>query len=761
MTHTAKNWLESQKTTRQVNFKNVIENVYNVSEKMSLTLEEKIDIFKHLFRGREDVFAIYWEKADKSASGYIPACLNEWKQGVCYKLRRMKCKECPSAKYAGLNDYYIDLHLRGQKILGIYPLLEDNQSYFIAADFDGENWVKDVIKFYEKCREYKMPCYIERSKSGKGGHAWIFFDDKYPAYKSRNIAVNTLREAKIIDQFDKEESFDRLFPNQDAHSGRGFGNLIALPLQGKARENNNTIFLDAENDLAPISDQWEFLSQIKKVAISQLDNLYNEFNETNNSYSEQPKKTRSSKTLAVTLANQIFLSKILLPRKLVNYLREELNFANSEFLIKKRMGLSTYKVERFFRLINSTGNSYAVPRGFLGEMINFLNENNIRFTIDDKRYKGKDIKFESSCQLYDYQNTAVSDVLTEESGILVAPSGSGKTIMGLEIISRLKQPALILVHKKQIYNQWLERIENFLNIPKREIGQICSNKKTVGYKVTVAMLQTLSNSENFADELGLNNIGLALVDECHHIPAKTFRKVITRLNPYYLYGLTATPKRKNNDEKLIYIYLGKILHTVSRDFSAKSISAECVPLKSAENRVVIRNTEIDIPFKVKVDNFQVLSKIITFDSGRNKLVVEDVMKEAVNGNKCLILTERKDHVSALNYYLKDKFETITLTGDLSDKHKKEKLKQIESGDFKILIATGQLIGEGTDFPSLNRLFLVYPFAFEGKLTQYIGRIQRGGNSENVIYDYRDIKIKYLEKFFKKREKYYKKYFTIE
>lgn len=424
------------------------------------------------------------------------------------------------------------------------------------------------------------------------------------------------------------------------------------------------------------------------------------------------------------------------------------------------MGLSTYKIERYFKLIESTDDNYAIPRGFLSELVNFLNENNLKFVLNDKRNKCDAVKFESTCKLYDYQQEAVKDVLVEDNGVLVAPPGAGKTIMGIEIIAQLKQPTLILVHKKQIYGQWLQRIESFMNIPKREIGQICGNKKTVGDKITVAMLQTLSNAENFVQDLGLNKIGLVLVDECHHIPAKTFRKVVTKLKPYYLYGFTATPKRKNNDEKLIYIYLGKILHTVSKNFSNQTIDDEFKKEKNIKTKVLIKNTEIDVPFKVKIDNFQILSKIITFDSNRNKLIIDDIIKEAGNGNKCLILTERKEHVEVLSYYLKGNYEIIILTGELTEKQKNEKLKQIEAGNFQIIIATGQLIGEGTDFPNLNSLFLVYPFAFEGKLIQYIGRIQRGQNSDSIIYDYRDVKINYLEKFYKKREKYYKKHFSL-
>lgn len=723
----------------------------------NLTPQEKIDLYKNIFRGRDDVFAMHWEKADGSANGYTPVCLNEWKPNVCYKLQRQKCKDCPHQKYVGLNDYYIDQHLRGNKLYGIYPLLDTNTSYFLAADFDGKNWEKDILKYYKKCKEHELPVLIERSKSGKGGHAWMFFENKYPAFKSRSIGVAILREAGIIDQFSKEDSFDRLFPNQDMLSGKGFGNLIALPLYGKARENNNTVFLDPENNFEPFEDQWEVLQNAKKISYQDLEKIYDVFNSELDEKSKKPKRSTSSK-LSITVDNYILIDKLGIPKALSTFLREELNFVNSDYLIKKRMGISTYGMEKYFKLIESGESEYKIPRGFLKELTNFLNENNIKFKLTDNRNKCEDINFESSCKLYDYQERAVNDLLAEENGILVSPPGSGKTIMGIEMIARLKQPTLILVHKKQIFNQWIERIESFLNIPKREIGQFCANKKKLGKQVTVAMMQTLLKVEDFEKEYGENNFGLILVDECHHIPARTFRQVITKFNPYYLYGLTATPKRKNNDEKLIFIYLGSILHEVDNNYHIPT-SQKTKKAKS-DIQVIVKNTKIDVPFKVKVDNFQVLSKIITFDSDRNKMIVQDIKKEVKNSKKCLVLTERKDHVEVLNYYLKGEYETIVLTGDLSEKQKKEKLKQIDAGNFQVLIATGQLIGEGTDFPNLDCLFLVYPFSFEGKLTQYIGRIQRGENIGGKIYDYRDIKIEYLERFYKKRHKYYAKNFDL-
>lgn len=493
------------------------------------------------------------------------------------------------------------------------------------------------------------------------------------------------------------------------------------------------------------------------MSVIALDDLYNKFNQN-----EKAIKTTSKNSLTIILKEQIFISKTSLSKTLVNFLRENLNFLNSEYLIKKKIGLSAYGLERYFKLIQTNEDNIAIPRGFLDKLIYFLNENNIKFDLKDERVILKPIDFESTAiKLFDYQKEAVDGLLSSENGILVAPPGSGKTIIAIDLISKLKQPALILVHKKQIFNQWLERIESFLNIPKREIGQLVSNKKKVGDKITVGMVQTLNKMADFKDIS--DKFGIIIVDECHHMPARMFRNVITKFNPYYLYGLTATPERKNNDENLIFIYLGEILHEIDKDFDRQKIllNNSKNQTQAEKPKLIIRQTNLEVPFKVKTDNFQMLSKILIFDSGRNSQIVTDIKAEASKGLKCLVLTERKEHVEVLSYYLKREYEIITLTGDLTDKQKKEKVKQVESGNFQILLATGQLLGEGTDFPNLDCLFLVYPFAFSGKLTQYIGRIQRGSNKGSAIYDYRDIKVEYLEKFFKKRKKYYRENFMLE
>jgi len=716
---------------------------------IKLTPQEKIALYRSIFKGREDVFAIRWEKADKSASGYTPVCLNEWKNEICVKINKGKCRDCENQNYAAINDYYIEQHLRGNKYYSIYPLLKDNTSHFIAADFDGKNWETDSQSFIRKCESFNLTSYLERSRSGNGGHVWIFFTQKYPAYKSRSIILHILRKIKIIDLFDQEDSFDRLFPNQDTLSGKGFGNLIALPLQGKARKNENTIFLDTENDLSPVEDQWKLLQNIKRISTKQLDQLYEDFH---NITEITERKLRN--LIDIRLREQIFISKNILPRSLTNFLRDNLNFINSDYLIKKRIGLSVYQLEKYFKMIQSDDDAVIIPRGFLPNLTNFLTDNNLNYQISDERKKFNPIKFESEIRLFDFQKETIDILLTSENGVLVAPPGSGKTIIGIELIKRLSQPSLILVHKKQIFDQWLERIDNFLKIPKREIGQFASNKKKIGEKVTIGMVQTLNKMVDI-ESIG-ENFGLLIVDECHHMPAKMFRNVITKFNPFYLYGLTATPERKNNDAKLIFIHLGEILYTVDKDdISSSSANDFSIDMPT----IRIKETDITLPYKVGMDNFQILSKILTFDTHRNQLIINDIAHEVEKGNRCLVLSERKEHLDVLNQYLKGKYETIILTGDLTLKQRKLKVKQIESSNFQVLLATGQLIGEGTDFPNLDCLFLVYPFAFKGKLVQYIGRIQRGSKS-NKIYDYRDKNISYLEKFFKQRHRYYKKTFKI-
>jgi superfamily II DNA or RNA helicase len=429
-------------------------------------------------------------------------------------------------------------------------------------------------------------------------------------------------------------------------------------------------------------------------------------------------------------------------------LKEELNFLNTEYLTKRRLGKSTYKVQKYFKLIDESGDGVSLPRGFLSRLVAFLNEHAIAHSVRYDYPLLDEVPFKSCIELTPLQIEVVRSALEHDQGVIVAPSGSGKTIIGLELIARRKLPALILVHRKQIFDQWVERIQECLGIPKAHIGQYSGIKKKIGTQITVGLLQSLGRKKDLSEFK--STFGTILVDECHHIPASTFRDVVARLNSHYLYGLTATPKRKHNDEKLIYVYIGNIVAQIeTSDF--KPVSSP--PSQSFE--VVVRGTDLAIPFKFTTDLFQLLAKVLCFDTARNKLIVDDIMKETSGGKKVLLLSERKEHLEILNLYLKGKCETIIISGDDSPSVRKSKIKQIEDGHYQVVLSTGQFFGEGVDIRGITCLILAFPFSFEGKLVQYIGRLRDVGD-QRLIIDYRDRNIPFLERQFKLRERYYKK-----
>ncbi|SEW24745.1 hypothetical protein SAMN05428988_3559 [Chitinophaga sp. YR573] len=706
---------------------------------LSLESNNKLALFTSLFKGRNDVFAIRWEKEPKS--GYMPAYFYDPFRYRMHKMKGGTFENYSEKSYLPLTNEQITKHLNGTQLIGLYPLLQDNTSWLIAADFDEKNWVEDSRKFIVLCMKKGIPAYLERSRSGKGGHVWIFFQQPYPASKSRKIVLALLTEAGIISTFDKNSSFDRLFPNQDKLSGKGLGNLIALPLHKISWEQGNSCFIN-HNTLDVFPDQWAYLGAIQKISFQKLEECYQSIssNQHVNSISSE------SKGLTISLSNTIRLNRIDIPISLINFLKEELNFANTEFIIKKKVGRNTFGTEIFFRFIEETEDHVILPRGFIGKLLRFCKDATIPFEFNDQRVRKENVSFLFQTVLREYQDIAIIASSKKDMGVITAPPGSGKTIIGLKIIADKQQPALIVVHRKQLMDQWIERIETFLGIPKQEIGKIGQGKSKLGKRVTVATIQSLAKEVDNPDGAVLKNaFGTILIDECHHITAESYHSTIQQFNSYYLYGLTATPFRKYNDGKLIFIHLGEIIAELTSQQTGKIRQAT----------IIVRNTELDVPFNQKTDRFETLSKILVHDSSRNKLILKDITSELNGGKRVVILTERKEHIDSLFQYLKQSYEVITLSGDDSAVSRDAKWEILNTGNYQALVTTGQFFGEGTDLHNATCLFLVYPFSFEGKLIQYIGRVQRSELTP-VIYDYKDIKIDYLNKLFLKRNTYYRK-----
>ncbi len=701
-----------------------------------------IILFNALFRGREDVFAKRWETKDKS--GYAPAYDIDWNQYSLHKASGGTLKDYPHKSYSKLTEVAIIAHLEGKEVVGIYPLLENNTSWFLAIDFDENNWRTEIIKLFEHCSQHQLPSYIERSRSGNGGHLWMFFEQPCPAIKSRAIIKDFLKRAGVTIKASNSSSFDRIFPNQDQHTGKGLGNLIALPFQKAGMENGNCIFINPDT-FDPYPDQWGFLSSIQKVTTATFDNIYAGLDQSPFivDKNQLPLKT-TGKGIQIFLDNKITISRDNLPSEVVLFLRENLKTNNPNFFIRKATGQNTFGIASSSTLLEEQTDRIFLPRGYIGTLLRHCKANKLEYQLTDQRTKLPDVKYEQNGRLYDYQQPTLAVTDKKEMGVIVAPPGSGKTIIGLSIIAQKKQPALIIVHRRQLLDQWIQRIQSYLGIPKYKIGRITKGQVDISEHITVAMIQSLCNAE-VANKIG-KVFGTIIIDECHHLPSDTYKAVLQQLHTYYLYGLTATPIRKNKDEKMIFAQIGEVIHEIA------------IPNNADNNRglfVNIRDTDLDIPFNAATDNFETLSDILVHDTARNSLIADDIRTEINNGKSIMVLTERKAHIEILNHFLKQDCETITLSGDDTEVARKAKMRQIEDGRFQVLITTGQFMGEGIDIGVLDCLFLVYPCSFEGKLIQYIGRVQR---SENVpaIYDYRDLKISYLEKMFQKRNKYYNK-----
>lgn len=451
--------------------------------------------------------------------------------------------------------------------------------------------------------------------------------------------------------------------------------------------------------------------------------------------------------LQIEVSRQITVPKAQLPGKVTRFLREKLFILNSEYIIKERLGKPLYDVPKFFDLIEKSSTHVALPRGFLGQLTDFLDKEHIAYEVVRRYPRFEPCAYDSSITLTPEQERMTQAALDAGQGVIVAPPGSGKTIMGLELIARLQKPALILTHRKQLFDQWVEQVQQYLAIPKKQLGRYSSAYKKPGQQITVGLLQSFARAKDLSEFV--DEFGVIVVDECHHIPAKTFREVVSQLNAEHIYGLTATPKRKHNDERLIYLYIGDIVATMGAKPAAASGQ------EAPGFGLAVRETSLRLPFDWKTDQFELLAKVICYDTARNEQIVQDILAQVKLRGHTLVLSERKEHLKILDLYLRDHCNTLTFSGDDSAAKRAIKLQQIKDGDYDVLLATGQIFGEGMHVPNIEALVLAFPFAFEGKLAQYVGRLFHSASPRQLI-DYHDVRVTILEKQYKQRRRYYKK-----
>ena len=723
--------------------------------------KEKISIFRNLFKGREDVFAKYWVSRKTGKKGYSPVCKNEWIPQIC----RKPCEKCANKEYIPLDDFWIEKHLRGDIIIGIYPIQLDDRVNFLAFDFDKGSWFEDSIILLKFCQSVDLPVHLERSKSGNGAHLWIFFSQSISAAKVREFGFRLLEKAGIAGISGDKSGFDRIFPNQDFLQEGGLGNLIALPLQYHARQKGNTSFLDPDNSFTPYINQWDFLSSIRKISENDIDLFIEKFSEDAFLYPpaaspESPSQSSirdasqslqspisKKRSLRITISNYISIPIKDTDRQFYQFLRKNLVIHNPIFYDKKAKGFSTWDTPKMIYCLNSKGGNYIIPRGFLKNIGRYLFQNSIPFQIEDKSIKTPNRAFKCRIKIYNYQKEALHEILKNNVGILEAPPGYGKTIIALATLAYRKQRTLIIVHTRELLVQWIQKIGDVLGIEKGDVGIIGGGKEKIGKKITVATYQSLIRKDL---KILVEKIGYVIVDECHRVPANTFQKVVKKFKARYLLGLTATPFRKDKLQKLMFLYMGEIIHRIDPD----KISSE---LKGVDSILEIRYTDFYPAFE-KVKKYKKIIEALIKDENRNNLIVRDIVGEYSLDKSILVLTGRKGHCLEISQRLGRKSKHSVLTGNLSPKARRQVLKDFRDKKIRVLLATGQLIGEGIDLPFLDTLFLVFPTSSKTKLIQYIGRVQRKNKGKLIskIYDYHDQYVSVLNIMFQKRKKIYEK-----
>lgn len=747
----------------------------------SSSSNEKVELFRSLFAGRPDVFPVRWENKKAGRSGYSPACSDEWAKGICGK-PKVKCGECPHQAFIPPTKDIIERHLRGGDgrasdfVAGVYPLLQDETCWFLAADFDKESWADDARAMLDTCHAKGIAAALERSRSGNGGHVWIFFAGPVPARTARQLGSALITETMERRPEIGFASYDRFFPSQDTMPLGGFGNLIALPLQRKAREVGNSVFVDIH--LRPYDDQWAYLSSLPRLSVDMAFRIADEAEQAgrvlvvrmpvDDEHADEPWKMSPSRrtepkrieatiphSIRVVVADQVYIDRTDLPPALVAQFIRLAAFQNPEFYRAQAMRLPTFGKPRIVSCAELYAQHVALPRGCLEEIVDLVSSHGAVADLEDHRELGTPLPAGVSFQgeLRRPQSKAFDALVACDNGVLAATTAFGKTVVAAALIAHRARSTLILVHRRELLNQWVERLRSFLSVDPRQIGVIGGGKRKPTGIIDVALIQSLVRKGEVTDLVA--GYGHLIVDECHHLSATSFELVARRSKARYVVGLSATVARKDGHHPIIFMQCGPVRHRVD----ARVQAAE----RGIRHRVRDRSTRFELPPSLALADRPSISAIyaaLAQDRERNGLIFDDVLKSLEAKRSPIVLTERKDHLE----HLRQRFSPfvknlVVLRGGMSagDRKLAEAAMRVSNDQERLIIATGRYIGEGFDDARLDTLFLTMPIAWKGTLAQYVGRLHRehGAKRDVLVVDYVDQAVPVLARMAAKRRAGYR------
>ena len=643
------------------------------------------------------------------------------------------------------------------------------------ADFDKAAWQEDALAFMETCAIHSIPAGLERSRSGNGGHVWIFFAEPVPASLARQLGAFLITDAMKRRPEIGFDSYDRFFPNQDTLPKGGFGNLIALPFQGAVRKQGNTLFLDEH--LVPYPDQWAFLSSLQPMGMSRLMGIVEPAQKSGqitgvrmvvaDEYDDQPWAASPSRRLSdvpiqgplpvsihLVLGNQVYVEKDGLSAEIRDRLIRLAAFQNPEFYKAQAMRLPTFGKPRIISCAEDFPKHIALPRGCLDEIVELLRCQGVGVKLQDERYSGTPIHIEFQGELTSEQGEAVSAMLSQDTGVLAASTAFGKTIVAINVVAQRRVNTLILVHRQQLLDQWIARLSTFLDIDAKQIGRIGGGKHKPTGIIDAALIQSLCK-KGVVDDI-VANYGHLVVDECHHISASSFEQVARACKAKYVLGLSATPARKDGHHPIIFMQCGPIRY---RD-NARDRAA----LRPFEHKLIVRRTDFRLPLELSIQekpSIQEIYSSIVADTDRNGMILDDVINAVEQGRSPVVITERTEHLiylaAELNKAIKN---VVVLKGGMGVRQRKEvaeELAAIPDAEERVIVATGRYLGEGFDDARLDTLFLTMPISWKGTLVQYAGRLHRlhAAKNEVRIYDYADLNVPMLARMHEKRLKGYR------